>query len=190
MDKLKKMKEQLICCVQSQLTNIDSVNTEELGEVIDMIKDLSKTMYYCTITEAMEEKEKESEHKEHYRYYPKEKTYPDYYRDIDREYGRMYYDGNKYPFYSDRIDNDYSDGGYKSNDRMKRDSREGISPLSRKMYMESKEMHKDKAVLMKELEDYVQELSKDITDMISDATVEERQMLKQKLTTLVSKIEI
>ena len=38
------------------LGHIDTADTKELGgEVVDMIKDLAKTMYYCTITEAMEE---------------------------------------------------------------------------------------------------------------------------------------
>lgn len=206
MDKMKEMKEQLICCVQSQLTNIDSVNTEELGEAIDMIKDLSEAMYYCTITEAMEEKEKEPQQVP-YRYYTQypimEKTYPDYYRDMDRDYGRMYYGGNgPSRSYSDGVGSGrtYSDGGAQSNNGMMRpyeepiigmrDTREGRSPISRRMYMESKEMHKDKATQMRELEKYVQELSKDITEMIEDATPEEKQVLKQKIATLANKIEM
>jgi hypothetical protein len=40
-----------------------------------------------------------------------------------------------------------------------RDKREGRSPISRKTYMESKEMHKDSATQMKDLEDYISELS-------------------------------
>jgi hypothetical protein len=36
-----------------------------------------------------------------------------------------------------------------------RDRREGKSPMSRKMYMESKEMHKDKNTQLHELEKYV-----------------------------------
>ena len=70
-----------------------------------------------------------------------------------------------------------------------RDMREGNSPIYRKMYMERKEMHHDKTKQMQELEDYMQELSKDITDMIKDASPEERQLLHQKLTTLASKVK-
>lgn len=40
MHRLKAMKETLINCVQSQLSDIKNANTGELGEVIDMIKDL------------------------------------------------------------------------------------------------------------------------------------------------------
>lgn len=71
---------------------------------------------------------------------------------------------------------------------MQRDPREGKSPISRKMYMESHEMHHDSAKTMKELEKYMQELTEDIMDMIREATPEEKQVLKQKIATLSTKI--
>ena len=70
-----------------------------------------------------------------------------------------------------------------------RDSREGRSPMSRKTYVESKELHHDKAVQMKELDKYMQELTQDIVDMIKDASPEEKQLLKQKISVLSTKIE-
>ena len=70
-----------------------------------------------------------------------------------------------------------------------RDVREGRSPISRKMYMESKEMHKGTPQQMKELEKYIQELSQDVIEMIKDATPEEKVMLQQKLSTLATKIQ-
>ena len=54
MKRLHHMKEKLICCVECQMSHLETVNTKELGEAIDMIKDLSEAIYYCTITEAME----------------------------------------------------------------------------------------------------------------------------------------
>ena len=54
--------------------------------------------------------------------------------------------------------------------------------------MEGKELHHDKAYQMKELEQYMKELSSDITEMITDATPEEKQLLKQKMETLATKI--
>lgn len=54
MEKLKEIKDALIKSVYEKLDYLDCVHTEELGEVIDMIKDLSETMYYCSIVEAME----------------------------------------------------------------------------------------------------------------------------------------
>lgn len=188
MERLKQMKENLMACVSSQVCgNLAQVDTKELGEAIDMIKDLEEAIYYCTITKAMEEK---PEHEVHHQgapqqqYYPTEKVYP---QDMGRVGGRMYYDGNG---------NSGTGGGNGSNSYFEpmymtdyRDMREGNSPIYRKMYMESKEMHHDKTKQMQELEDYMQELSKDITDMIKDASPEERQLLHQKLTTLASKVK-
>jgi hypothetical protein len=58
-----------------------------------------------------------------------------------------------------------------------RDPREGRSASRRKMYMESKEMHQPKEKQIHELDSYMQELTGDITEMIRDASPEERQML-------------
>lgn len=41
---------------------------------------------------------------------------------------------------------------------------------------------------MKELEKYMQELSSDITEMIEEASPEEKQFLSSKISTLASKI--
>ena len=60
MENLKKMKECLVGMVESQVYgNIDKVDAQELGAAVDMIKDLAEAIYYCTITEAMEEGEEE-----------------------------------------------------------------------------------------------------------------------------------
>ena len=56
------------------------------------------------------------------------------------------------------------------------------------MYMEAKEMHKDKATQLKELERYMQELTVDIVDMIEDASIEEKQYLEKKISALATKI--
>lgn len=196
MDQLKSMKEQLICQVQGQLGHLESVDTKELGEVVDMIKDLAETEYYCSITKAMEESEKEGRNGNVYYY---TMPYPDY----DRE--RMYYSGGQ---------GNGSYGGNQSGSRsytpsysmsrrmytpemreyeympemMMHDPREGRSMNSRRMYMESKEMHKDSATQMKELEKYVQDLGEDITEMIKNATPQEKQVLQQKIATLSTKI--
>jgi hypothetical protein len=58
----------------------------------------------------------------------------------------------------------------------------------RRNYMESKEIHNDKHVQMKELESYVKELSEDLMEMIEGASVEEKQLLQKKLATLATKI--
>lgn len=198
MERLKSMKESLMSCVQSQMGDLKNVDTKELGEAVDMIKDLSEAIYYCSITKAMEENDK----KEERMYYTP--RYMPYYndRDIDRDSGKMYYGGGSQSSggnYSGNGGNmngsrNYSNGYYM--DKYiegyeyppMHDYREGRSPMRRKNYMEGKEMHKDKNTQMQELEKYMQELSRDITEMIEDATPEEKQILKQKLETLNNKI--
>ena len=64
----------------------------------------------------------------------------------------------------------------------------GRSPVTRRMYMESKQLHKDKTEKVKELEKYMQELSEDIVEMIDGASPEERQVLEKKMTSLTNKI--
>jgi hypothetical protein len=71
---------------------------------------------------------------------------------------------------------------------MMRDYREGRSPESRRMYMEAKEKGHDKAIQLRELEKYMQELTSDMVDMIQDASPEEKQYLEKKISALASKI--
>ena len=58
-ENMKNMKTQLINCVQSQMANLDKVEAKQLGQAVDMIKDLSEAIYYCTITQAMEKTDKQ-----------------------------------------------------------------------------------------------------------------------------------
>ena len=224
MEQLKQMKEMLTGCVQGQLSHLDKVDAQELGAAVDMIKDLSEAIYYCTITEAMEEKEeKQASHKEmmyypvmYYpepdwrdgrRYYGENMPYPyypeyEYYRDMDKMKGRMYYDGsssgshgNGHSASSGRSSTANGTGTRYYSERemplgeMMRDHREGRSPHSRKNYMESKEMHKDKAAQLQELEKYVQELTADMVEMIEGASPEEKQLLSNRIATLATKIK-
>ena len=92
MERLKRIKENLVNCVESQINgNMQEVNTKELGEAIDMIKDMSEAIYYCNVSKAMEEREEEEKYSR--KYYTPYVHYPDYtrYRDMDRDYGKMYY---------------------------------------------------------------------------------------------------
>ena len=180
MEQLKHMKETLINCVQSQMSHLDTVDTEELGDVIDMIKDLEEAIYYCTITKAMEGKEKEGGNQYHH-YYTE-------YRDMDRPEGRMYYPDNGSSSHNSMASGNNSRSYMEWNYPMERDRREGRSPMSRRMYMEAKHTGRDKATQLRELEKYMQELSQDITEMIADASPEEKQYLEKKITALASKI--
>lgn len=68
MERLKAMKDSLMACAQAQMGNLQNVDAKELGEAIDMIKDLEEAIYYCTITKAMEEKDKNGEHNQQMMY--------------------------------------------------------------------------------------------------------------------------
>lgn len=150
--RLHYMKETLMDAVEMQLCDLDKVDTKELGEAIDMIKDLEEAIYYCTVTEAMNTgsawEMKKSDHHQGY--------------DDSRMYDKANY--------------------------AERDEREGRSYNSRRMYIEAKDMKRDKATQLRELEKYIQELSQDITEMIADASPEEKQYLEKKITALASKI--
>ena len=186
---------------------IENVDTKELGEVADIIKDLSEAEYYAKISKAMDESEYGKDYDEYgaydepryYRGQPRDSRgrymrrgyemtpemyhkYPaEHYRDMDREHGRMYYTegganmgegtGNSPRMYSE----------------MGRDRREGRSGMSRRTYMETKEMGKEHGEKMKTLEQYMKELSADVTEMIQDASPEEKAMLKNKMQVLMQK---
>lgn len=203
------------CLTEKTLSELDkgieNVNTEEMSEAVDMIKDLCEAEYKAVIVKSMKKADEEEEEynkellralKDEYgeeggrryydeyrykttgRYAPKGKgSYvgrrgyeePPYYhmypeRDMDREYGRMYY--------TEPTATHTSESGY---DRAKR------------MYTETKEMHKantpeDKEHKMKSLDSYTKELASDITGMVADMSAEEKNLLRTKLSTLVSKI--
>lgn len=188
---------------------IEDVDTKELGEVADIIKDLSEAEYYAKISKAMDESEYGKDYDEYgaydepryYRGQPRDSRgrymrrgyemtpemyhkYPaEHYRDIDREHGRMY----------------YTEGGAnmgegtgnspRMHSEMGRDRREGRSGMSRRTYMESKEMGKEKGEKMKELEEYTKSLMEDVTDMVSGMSIEEKNLLRTKLQTLAQKVQ-
>lgn len=207
MEDLKSMKKSLINCVQGQINgNLKEVDAKELGEAVDMIKDLEEAIYYATITKAMEEGDKEKKNHEGlgnpYQQPQNTMFYPVYLRDMDKPYGRMYYDGNgNYNMGDAGSGRGGSSGGsrnyqdhmmppyYEYPMDMMRDHREGRSPMSRKNYMEAKEKSHDPSTHMKELEKYLQELSQDVTEMIQSATPEEKQLLQQKISLLATKIK-
>jgi hypothetical protein len=192
---------------------IENVDTKEMGEVADIIKDLAEAEYYAKISKAMDEAEYGEDYDymgaydEHsrkgYRGQPRDskgrymsrrgyesRMMPEMYdysdmehmRDMDRDYGKMYYaDGMNGSSRSGS-----SSGMSNGNSRGYSESR---YDRARRGYEESKAMHKgntaeDKQHKMKELENYMKELSTDVTDMISDMSAEEKSLMKQKMPEL------
>lgn len=203
---MHKFAKQIMECVKTKveamgIDNIEGQHLEELEKWTEIAKNIVCYDKDYNIVEAMKEAENEDNMRaiemyedypdrryyDHYRYAngrfaPKGKgtyrrgyeeppymhMYPEaeHMRDMDRDYGKMYYT------------EPMSESGY---DRAKRN------------YTETKEMHKsntaeDKEMKMKSLDMYMKELSSDITSMIEDMTPEEKNLLRNKMSTLVSKI--
>ena len=176
MERLKAIKEQLIACVQGQMGDLTKVDAKELGEVIDMIKDLAECMYYCSVTEAMDDAKEHEEKRSTYYYMEKYLPYYPYSRRNDYDRGKMYYD---------KMPEEHED----EESMPVRDEREGRSGARRRMYMESKMTHQDQSKKIQELENYMRELTSDITEMIQDASPEEKAILQKKINTLASKLQ-
>jgi hypothetical protein len=189
-----------------------------LKDLTEAKKNIVETCYKMQIMEAMEKSEYGEEYDEegpkfynmnryaNGRYAPKGRgmrrgyqKYPvEEYRDMDLSDGRMYYsdgysdgerEGNK-KGYEDGNRDGYS-RGYSEGQRSgggNRDYREGRSGQSRRTYVESKEMGKDKQEKMKKLEDYTNELSNDLMEMLKDASPEEKSLVKNKMQNIVTKM--
>ena len=203
---MHKFAKQIMECVKTKveamgIDNIEGQHLEELETWTEIAKNIVCYDKDYNIVEAMKEAENEDNMRaiemyedypdrryyDHYRYAngrfaPKGKgtyrrgyeeppymhIYPEaeHMRDMDRDYGKMYYT------------EPMNESGY---DRAKRN------------YTETKEMHKantpeDKEHKMKSLDSYTKELASDITGMVADMSAEEKNLLRTKLSTLVSKI--
>lgn len=195
--------------------SVESIDTCELEKVVCMVNKLAEAEYYARISKAMQEAEEEEEAEEKYmlkslkeeygeedgrRYYdvwryksgrfaPKgrgtrrgyepvynmtpemyEKYPAEYYRDMDRQYGRMYY-----------TDMSMNTG--------MRDAKEGRSAMSRKTYMETKQMHTNdtqdgKNIKAKKLDEFFGDLYEDMKEMAHDMSNEEKTVWKQRVAKL------
>ena len=227
MEKLKSMKHKLTEEVEKQISgNLEYTNAEELGEAVDMIKDLAEAIYYCTITEAMEGKDqiKNGSHYPAAHYYGETgmRNYPtDYSMSSGYPQHMMYASNgqggssNSSSYYTPIMyaqdgamqtpgeSRNYtpvmyaSNGGntsaymYHSPEYMYPPINvdyDGRSYMMRRKYMDGKR-YNDKQTQMQELEKYTQELASDLTDMIKDASPEEKAMLQQKIQMLATKIK-
>lgn len=211
---MHKWAKQIMECVKAKvdgigIDNFEGQNLDDLKDFTEIAKNIACFDKDYRIVEAMEKSEDNEDimrmleqyedypdrrYYDHYRYAngrfaPKGKgtyrrgyeeppymhMYPEaeHMRDMDRDYGKMYYTepmaGNTQHM---------SESNY---DRAKRN------------YTETKEMHKnntpeDKEHKMKSLDSYTKELASDITGMVADMSAEEKNLLRTKLSTLVSKI--
>jgi hypothetical protein len=200
-ERMHNMIEKLTECAKHEFDKgIENIDTEEMSEVVDMIKDLSEAMYHRTITVAMEDSEYgvdyDWEGRKGYRgqmrdskgrYTSRRRSYMpmmrDYDwdnmqmdRDMDREHGKMYYTE---PMTMRNDNQTHSESRY---DR------------ARRGYEESKAMHKsgsveDKKKNMESLEHYMKELSEEMAELIESMDASEKTMVRSKLQTLAQKVQ-
>lgn len=216
---IKRIHEMLECLTEVSKNQLDkgasSVNTDEMGKVVDMIKDLSEAEYYSRIAKSMEEYEEDEKEAEKFRLHLFEEKYGesdgrrfyDHYRYANGRFapkGSGTYRRNYSPYLNSGYmpewddmeqmrDVDRHNGRMYYTDSFAHERGESRYDKARRMYTESKEVHKantqtDKEQKMKDLENYFKEISEDLTDVISDATSEEKAMLRTKLTGLAGRI--
>lgn len=219
---IERMHKMIECLTEKALCELEkgteNVDTCEMGQVVDMIKDLNEAEYKAVIVKAMKKADEEKEEydkmllrelKEEYgedagrRYY-------DHYRYADgrfapkghgtyrRGYEEMPYYHMTPDMYRD-MDRDtmnrmyYTETGMNNGGMNNSRMNESNYDRAKRNYSETKEMHnsntpQDKEAKMRELEKYMKELSTDITELMSGMSQEEMNMAKSKLTTLVSKM--
>lgn len=210
---MHKWAKQIMECVKAKvdgigIDNFEGQNLDDLKDFTEIAKNIACFDKDYRIVEAMEKSEDNEDIMrmiEQYEDYPDRRYYdayryangrfapkgrgtrrgyeePPYYhmypeaehmRDMDRDYGKMY----------------YTEPTTGSNMRMTESSYD----RAKRNYTETKEMHKgntqeDKEHKMKSLDSYAKELTSDITGMVADMTAEEKNLLRNKLSNLVSKI--
>ena len=206
------MIEKLSECAEKQFDNgIENVDTAEMGELTDMLKDLAEAMYYRTLTKAMDDSDPEEIMEMFERYGDGGRRYYDHYRYADGRFApkgrgsyRRGYD--EPPYYHMTPEMYRSMENYRDMDR--RDGRmyyseptmnsgvhtESRYDMAKRNYTESKELHRgntpeDKEQKMKELEKYLREIGSDIAELISDASTEEKNLLKNRMQVIMQKIQ-
>lgn len=197
------------------LDSFEGQNLDDLKDFTEIAKNIACFDKDYRIVEAMEKSEDNEDIMrmlEQYEDYP-DRRYYDHYRYANGRFApkgrgtrRGYEEPPYYHMYPEREhmrDMDRDDRGkmYYSepssnmggNDNMSRNYSESNYDRAKRNYTETKELHKgntqeDKEHKMKSLDGYMKELSTDITHLLGDMTAEEKNLLRTKLSTLVSKI--
>ena len=197
------------------IDNFEGQNLDDLKDFTEIAKNIACFDKDYRIVEAMEKSEDNNDIMrmlEQYEDYP-DRRYYDAYRYANGRFApkgrgtrRGYEEPPYYHMYPEREhmrDMDRDDRGkmYYSepssnmggNDNMSRNYSESNYDRAKRNYTETKELHKgntqeDKEHKMKSLDGYMKELSTDITHLLGDMTAEEKNILRTKLSTLVSKI--
>ena len=216
---MHEMIEKLTECAKSEMDKkgIEEIDTEEFGKATDIIKDLAEAMYYRTLTEAMKESEYGEDYDEYGAYDDGRRGYRGQPRDskgryMSRRGRRMGYDEPPYWHMDEMYDKDEMERG-RDLDRHTMNRMYYTEPITtgsrhdstgsmdnvnrgtsryenaRRGYEEKKTMGADKQEKMKSLEEYMKELSSDVSSMVTEMSPEEKTLMKQKMSVLMSKIQ-
>ena len=200
------------------IDNFEGQNLDDLKDFTEIVKNIACFDKDYRIVEAMEKSEDNEDIMrmlEQYEDYP-DRRYYDHYRYANGRFApkgrgtrRGYEEPPYYHMYPEddererMRDMDRDDGGkmyysepasnVSGSNNMSRNYSESNYDRAKRNYTETKELHKgntqeDKEHKMKSLDGYMKELSTDITHLLGDMTAEEKNLLRTKLSTLVSKI--
>ena len=213
---MHKFAKQIMECVKTKveamgIDNIEGQHLEELEKWTEIAKNIVCYDKDYKIVESMEEAENEDNMRaiEMYEDYPERRYYDNYrYKTSGRfaskgkgsYMSRRGYEEPPYYHMNPDMYREHTPEYYRDMDRMdgKMYYTEPITMESRydkakRGYEESKMTHKEntpehKQAKMKDLEMYLKELSEDVTQLLADATPEERSMVKNKMQVLTQKI--
>ena len=204
--KIECLTEKAICELEKGTENVD---TCEMGQVVDMIKDLNEAEYKAVIVKAMKKADEEKEEydkmllrelKEEYGEDAGRRFY-DHYRYSDGRFAPKghgsYRRGYEEPPYYHMTPEMYRDMDRDTHSRMyytETGMNESGYDRAKRTYTETKEMHRgntpeDKKAKMQELERYAKSLTEDVVEMVSDMSDEEKNLLRTKMQILMQKIQ-
>ena len=208
---IERMHKMIECLTEKALCELEkgteNVDTCEMGQVVDMIKDLNEAEYKAVIVKAMKKADEEKEEydkmllrelKEEYGEDTGRRDY-DHYRYASGRFapkGHGTYRGYSEPYYH-MTPEMYRDMDRDTHSRMyytETGMNESGYDRAKRTYTETKEMHRgntpeDKKAKMQELERYAKSLTEDVVEMVSDMSDEEKNLLRTKMQILMQKIQ-
>lgn len=207
--RMYEMIEKLSECAKCEFDKgVENIDTCEMKEAIDMMKDISMAMYYRVLTNSMLESDTE-EIMDMFDRYGEDRRFYDHYRYKNGRFAPKghgtYRRGYEEPPYYRMMPNMYKehDASY-WRDMDRKDgkmyyteptaSTESRYDRAKRMYTETKDMHKsgtaeDKQITLKEGEKFLNVFFDELNDILKDASPEMRSMVKSKGLAQMQKIQ-
>ena len=213
---MHKFAKQIMECVKTKveamgIDNIEGQHLEELETWTEIAKNIVCYDKDYNIVEAMKEAESDDNMRaiEMYEDYPERRYYDNYRYKTSGRFApkgkgsympQRGYEEPPYYHMTPEMYREHEPKYYRDMDKESRNVMYYTEPArmdsryenAKRGYEESKAMHngntpEDKQAKMKDLEAYMKEISEDVTKLISDATPEEKSIVKTKMQTLMQK---